>query len=450
MSNNNLFNTPPVIRVFLSSTFADMDNERSYFNEVIAPKISRICSDRGVSFFSVDLRWGITKEEQIDGKVLPICLREIDKCRPYFIGIIGNRYGSVLKNVPDHISQSIPWLKGKEGNSITELEMLYAVLDHSRENSTNNCAFYIRSEKLSAELYGDLKSEDSTAISRLNTLKSRIAKDENILSTDYDSIEEFGEAVMKDLLKWLDMNFPKAEDVSDIRKKWYNNEILRYYVENNKFTDFVNSYLRESRKPLLIYGDGARGKTTFLTAWQPLSGHKILVNCGADDSYSYWPIIARQIINDLKKYDDTLGYPDIPIGASLMFQLTDSAHKHSGSEKQRLSSEFYFVTDSERENFRVAFVKWIKELRLNEKFTIVINDLNLLDNVKSKLLSWLPSSLPNELSIICTTNDDDMVQTAELLGWNVKEMPLFEQEGARFLINEYLHSYGKKTFDRSI
>ena len=202
------FCTPPVIRVFLSSTFADMDKERSYFNEVIAPKISRICADRGVSFFSVDLRWGITQEEQIDGQVLPICLSEIDKCRPYFIGIIGNRYGSVLETVPEKISQSIPWLSGKEGHSITELEMLYAVLDHNKENPAHNSTFYFRSERLSEAIYGNLIPENEDAKLKLKQLKDRFEGDIDISSAGYDTIEEFGDLVMKDLLNWLDINFP--------------------------------------------------------------------------------------------------------------------------------------------------------------------------------------------------------------------------------------------------
>ena len=70
MKKNLGHTLPPVIRVFLSSTFADMENERSYFNEVIVPRLNRICAGRGVSFFSVDLRWGITEDEQINGKVL--------------------------------------------------------------------------------------------------------------------------------------------------------------------------------------------------------------------------------------------------------------------------------------------------------------------------------------------------------------------------------------------
>ncbi|MBR3836724.1 MAG: DUF4062 domain-containing protein [Clostridia bacterium] len=443
MSSSVSFNPPPVIRVFLSSTFADMDQERSYFNEVIAPKISRICSDRGVSFFSVDLRWGITREEQVDGKVLPICLSEIDKCRPYFIGIIGNRYGSILETVPEHISRSIPWLRGKEGSSITELEMLYAVLDHGKNAQTTNSAFYFRSDALSKELYGSLPPEDSAGAARLNELKTRIAEDESVSSTDYDSIEAFGELVMSDLLRWLDANFPKTEDTTGVRRKWYNSEILRSYIESEEKTSFLHSYLSGSRKPLLIYGDGARGKTTLLTAWQPLNGHKILINCGADDSYSYWPIIAREIVNSLNERDGTVGSPDQARGSSSTFQLTDAAQNADGSPKKGLNSDFYFVTDSERERFRTSFVKWIRGLKLKEEVTVVIGDLNLLDDEKSKLLSWLPTALPDKLSIICTTNDDEMVKTASLLGWNVKEMPLFEKEKAKQLIREYLHAYGK-------
>ena len=189
-------NLPPVIRVFLSSTFADMEKERSYFNEVIVPKLNRICSERGVSFFSVDLRWGITQEDQVVGNVLPICLNEIDKCRPYFIGILGNRYGSVVEEVPPHTVRSIPWLEGREGHSITELEMLYAVLDCEKSTAARNCSFYIRSGELNSQWYNSDKEDDG----RLVSLKERILNDGDVASDTYNSLEEFGEKVMKDIL----------------------------------------------------------------------------------------------------------------------------------------------------------------------------------------------------------------------------------------------------------
>ena len=44
---------------------------------VILLQINRICTDRGVFFTYVDLRWGITSEQTSDGKTIAICLQEV-------------------------------------------------------------------------------------------------------------------------------------------------------------------------------------------------------------------------------------------------------------------------------------------------------------------------------------------------------------------------------------
>lgn len=44
------------------------------------------------------LRWGITEQESQQGKTIGICLDEIERCWPYFIGLLGDRYGWV----PEH------------------------------------------------------------------------------------------------------------------------------------------------------------------------------------------------------------------------------------------------------------------------------------------------------------------------------------------------------------
>ena len=43
---------------------------------------------------------GITDEQTAEGQVLPICLEEIRRCRPYFIGLLGERYGWVPDEIP--------------------------------------------------------------------------------------------------------------------------------------------------------------------------------------------------------------------------------------------------------------------------------------------------------------------------------------------------------------
>jgi len=88
-----------VIRVFVSSTFRDMHAERDELTKRTFPQLRKLCEQRGVTWGEVDLRWGVTDEQKAEGKVLPICLAEIQRCRPYFVGLLGQRYGWV----PDQI-----------------------------------------------------------------------------------------------------------------------------------------------------------------------------------------------------------------------------------------------------------------------------------------------------------------------------------------------------------
>src|SRR5580704_189438 len=99
------------IRVFISSTFRDMQAERDHLVKFIFPQLRRLCESRGVTWGEVDLRWGVTDEEAAEGRVLPICLEEIKRCRPYFIGILGERYGWVPETIAPELIEREPWLK---------------------------------------------------------------------------------------------------------------------------------------------------------------------------------------------------------------------------------------------------------------------------------------------------------------------------------------------------
>src|SRR5258706_14579923 len=80
-------------RLFVSSTFRDLMPEREQLVKKVFPRIRKECRSRGVEFTEIDLRWGITEEESRSGRTIRICLEEIDRCRPYFIGIIGSPDG---------------------------------------------------------------------------------------------------------------------------------------------------------------------------------------------------------------------------------------------------------------------------------------------------------------------------------------------------------------------
>lgn len=437
MEKQSTAHVPPVIRVFLSSTFADMENERTYFNEVLVPRLNRICAERGVSFFSVDLRWGITEDDQVGGQVIPICLGEIDKCRPYFIGILGNRYGSLMEEVPLQIGDSIPWLKGKEGHSITELEMLYAVLDHEREDNVRYASFYFRSDALTESWYGHTEEEPG-----LKALKERIRQDPGVRHSTYDSVEEFGERVMADILAWCDREFPVPQRVREVRRAWYDGELLRNYVRMQEHHDFLDAYCQESRRSLLIYGSGERGKTTLLSAWEPDEGKKILINCGSDDAFRYWPSVVCTIIKELNGITQTPVYPDKPLRSAMVRGMMHSLRGQSSSGSSS-DPEVYYLNARDQEAFRVAFLNWVSALTLDEPVCVVINDLNLLEDHESAMLSWIPVETEGSVRFICSTNREDTTEIADIIGWNCKEMPLFTKKHAHAYIRDYLSVYGK-------
>jgi hypothetical protein len=106
--------------MFLSSTFRDFNEERNLANTIAFPRIDKLCRERGVNFSPLDLRWGITSEQSGSGQVIKICLEEIDRCRPFFVGSLGFRNGwalseqyrdELLEKTLDIGERAFPWVQ---------------------------------------------------------------------------------------------------------------------------------------------------------------------------------------------------------------------------------------------------------------------------------------------------------------------------------------------------
>lgn len=81
------------VRVFISSTFRDMHAERDHLIKVVFPRLRADLEKDRVHLTDIDLRWGVTREQAENDQVLGLCLQLIDRCRPFFVGILGERYG---------------------------------------------------------------------------------------------------------------------------------------------------------------------------------------------------------------------------------------------------------------------------------------------------------------------------------------------------------------------
>ena len=90
--------TGKTFRIFVSSTFSDLKEERNALQEKVFPRLKELCLQRGCRFQAVDLRWGVRQEAGLDQQTMKICLGEIERCqkitpRPNFIVLLGDRYG---------------------------------------------------------------------------------------------------------------------------------------------------------------------------------------------------------------------------------------------------------------------------------------------------------------------------------------------------------------------
>ena len=165
---------------FISSTFKDMQAERDMLHQSVFPILRRRLKQYGEDIQELDLRWGVDttllSEEESGLRVIESCIDSIDRCRPYMIVFMGERYGwipdsNLLQIVnDDRLSQ---WYK--DSMSITQMEILYGAMS---EADVSRCIFCFRDEYFSSAIPEEhrhtYESESTTHRDKLKKLKEKI------------------------------------------------------------------------------------------------------------------------------------------------------------------------------------------------------------------------------------------------------------------------------------
>lgn len=261
------------VRVFISSTFRDMGDEREVILKHAFPRVQKACRERGVYVTPVDLRWGITSDQTSSAETIRVCLSEIDRCRPYFITLLGGRYGwaqpingsdELLKRTHDRAAQSFPWIRKFSNRSVTELEVRHALLNDIGSATSRRGLIYLRNNV----------ADDDT---RLSALKKELTDFRSqgafqALST-YARAEELTDTLIRDLMSLIDLDFPVSEAPSDLeRERQYHEAFehsrLRLYISRPSLFSQLNSHLlNPTSGPAVVVGDAGVGKSSFLCNW---------------------------------------------------------------------------------------------------------------------------------------------------------------------------------------
>lgn len=248
------------IRLFISSTFRDMEEERDILVSKVFPMLRKMADERQVSLTEIDLRWGITEKESQESKVVQICLEEIDRSHPFFIGVLGGRYGwrpieegvdwktIISPKYEDAISDIY------EGKSMTELEILHGVF---RSKEHIHASFYLRkmpSDKIEA---------------KQQELREKVIQQKAFPVHFFQNTEELSTSVIEDFERMLDELYPiescNTWQAHVNQQNYYLERLTRYYIPNRKAEEEIAEFTRqEAEKGLIITGQSGIGKSTLM------------------------------------------------------------------------------------------------------------------------------------------------------------------------------------------
>ena len=170
------------IKIFVSSTFKDMQIERDMLKTVVKPYLESRYKRAGISVELVDLRWGlqIEKESEAEKEILQTCMQEIHDCHPFFISFLGERYGWIpsdelrQKSCFALSNDDYSLLTRGSGMSVTEMEILYGAF--GKDANLENCIFCFRSKDSYNGLNEKEKEEYYADADKVNQLKSAIKR----------------------------------------------------------------------------------------------------------------------------------------------------------------------------------------------------------------------------------------------------------------------------------
>jgi tetratricopeptide (TPR) repeat protein len=421
-------NAPRMVRVFLSSTFRDMQAERDELVKMVFPELERRLARRMVGFVPVDLRWGVTAEEAERGDALTVCLAEIDRSYPYFICLLGERYGWIP---PDELAAE------QEGKSITEMEIRHAALD--RKDRQEYALFYFRDQNASSRVEEELRPrpdyapEPPSSAQKLVRLKEHINQRGFFLREGYPDERTVGQWILEDLWKILDRQFPQETAPTEQERRRLENEAFaaartKIYIPRESSYRRIDEAVEKSSAPLFLTGPSGRGKSALLANWaagyrRRHPGHFVSENfVGSDPDSSDYVMLLRGIMIQIQ---ELLG---------LQGERDNVGDKEAGDDIPTDPNEVV-----------AAFPRWLAKAGGGRRFVIIIDALNQLNDKDNALdLAWLPKEYPDSIRLVVSTLPGRPERVLEERGWATFEVePLTPSEIEQF-IDLSLGHYGKK------
>ncbi|XP_052060988.1 TPR repeat-containing protein DDB_G0287407-like [Mytilus californianus] len=407
-------------RIFFSSPFGGMEDERGELTRRYFPKIHHLCSLHGIQFVAVDMRWGITSEASSSAQVINICLRELDRS-DIFVGFYGQRYGwfgaedKALQENFDNAVQQYPWLDQYRDKSVTELEYLHGHLNNPGDMPAVICfrdKAYDDIKRQEGSDIGDKKqvfkysAESELSTQLMDDLKKRIqeTKEKTLgVYMNYKTPAEGAELMFNDIWKYLTEVLLKDARVES-KSSRINSEHDAFlssrsllYVGNESYIQKLTANIN-SENPVwyAITGPAGSGKSSLLSHW--------LKQIKSDATYSdlcvvYHFVGAAEESTDIKSM---LG--------RLIQELNNQAGDNIEKDQKKVPEQMV-----ERVNEFVVCLERV--ISIGKTPVLVIDGVEKIKKSTKveKPLYWLPKNLPAGVRMVISTKSSDHENIKELV-----------------------------------
>jgi tetratricopeptide (TPR) repeat protein len=402
---------PRVLRVFISSTFRDMQGEREELVKRVFPEIRHLCEERGVVWGEVDLRWGVTDEQKAEDAVLPICLAEIERTRPYFIGMLGDRYGWVPDEIPRDLADREAWLTDDKGRSVTEMEILHGVL--RSPEMAGHAYFYLRDPAWAASLPEAERATYEEAApegrERLADLKNRV-RSSGFPVRDYPDPRGIGDLVRADLLALVDQLYPATEtpdalEQARIDQEAYASWLVGNTIERRADLVAVDVAVDADGPGVVVSGAPGGGVSTLLAAYAA---------------------------------ERRVRHPD-----ELVISYFVDAQRGEAAERELLAYLCRALgDDAPTGDLRGRVRTLLEQVCATRRVVLVVDGLHLIE-VAGGGVAWLPSPPPAGLRLVAGTRPGATVAWLVQRGLGRVDLQQFDAAQRRLATTTFLHAYSK-------
>jgi len=459
--------------IFISSTFADMQAERDHLKNIVFPLVEEELQKRRIKLEIVDLRWGVdttsmAQEDEREANVLKVCLDEIRRCRPFFIGLLGDRYGWVppLERMKTALVGE-KHITPEKGKSVTDLEIEFGVL--ASQEQLVRSVFYFReplpyetfskkkaamfSDEYNNELSGAEKKERKSALEKLKTniinhfsakkLENKVKTYNGTWNAEKEKLtglETWGDIVYTDILAECENH---AKDTWDkVPQNWQEQELalLDAFIETNTTTFCGRKPLLENLKQhlltdntsnwgLVLTGESGSGKSAVFSMVTKMMQERkdcfILAHSAGLSPRAKSVADLLRIWN--KQLADRLGIEE---------ESTDET-KSADDLTSRLTGEQRKETTTPIEKLQEKFLELLQMASAKKHVVLLIDALDRFEpTARAQHLSWLPSVMPQNVRVLCTaitSTEKNAVQYHK--GLKAKSIDVFSTADAKEMLD---------------